>query len=242
MSLKRQAPDTWDEVPTTGQDHLQKKARLDTGSDLAIIDDPYFDMDEELGRFDEAAMLGILQDIDDQMDEPPLSVLRDFQSDSSTTQKFDPKLKFSPVKEGEDLAVIPNNDPPSDDISWDEVAYFKGLSQNDVSPCTSFLAPNTLQSSYRRNSSPSTAWTSSGTMDIAPDFSNMRLKPHKTFFHLSEMLEAKMSTFKYSHETVFELFARVIYSSRENFGHIQYFQFRDLFEESPPFLSGALSA
>jgi hypothetical protein len=67
------------------------------------------------------------------------------------------------------------------------------------------------------------------------------LKPFKTFFHFGEMLGAKATMFCNSPDAVFELFTRVVYSARENFGHRQYFQFRDLFKETPPFLSGALA-
>lgn len=68
----------------------------------------------------------------------------------------------------------------------------------------------------------------------------MPLKPHKTFFHVKEMLEAKQQMFRNQPDAVFELFARVVYSSRVNFYRKQYFQFRDLFKEPPPYLSGAL--
>lgn len=68
----------------------------------------------------------------------------------------------------------------------------------------------------------------------------MTFKAFKTFFHLNEMLDAKVQMFKHQPEMVFDLFARVLYSSRENFVKKQYFQFRDLFKETPPYLSGAL--
>ncbi|KAJ0152544.1 Transcription factor gsfR2 [Fusarium oxysporum f. sp. albedinis] len=50
------------------------------------------------------------------------------------------------------------------------------------------------------------------------------LKPFKTFFDLQELVDAKTQMFRNQPDVTFELFARVIYSSRENFykKHITY--------------------
>jgi hypothetical protein len=68
------------------------------------------------------------------------------------------------------------------------------------------------------------------------------LNPFKTFFHTEEMLAAKVELYGQQHEIVFDWFARVIHSTRQNFERKQYFQFRDLFKEASPYLSGALQA
>lgn len=65
-------------------------------------------------------------------------------------------------------------------------------------------------------------------------------KPYRTFFHLDEMMQGKLKMYKNQPSVIFEWYARVLYSSRENFYQKQYFQFRDLFKETPPYLSGAL--
>lgn len=241
MSSKRQAPELGDDVLPASQARPRKTPRLDTEEPPSNMNNLYFDFSGDQDILDDAVINELLANVDNPVDETPLSVLRDFQSVSSNTETFDPRLKFSPVKDGEEEALVPDNEPPSQNVNWDEVIELKEQTQTDTSPYASFAGPNTLHSSCMPQLVPSTAGTSSNTVDAAHTFSGMRLKPFKTFFHLSEMLEAKISTFKHSHNTVFELFARVIYSSRENFGHVQYFQFRDLFEESPPFLSGAIS-
>ncbi|KAM0439626.1 hypothetical protein ACHAPT_000718 [Fusarium lateritium] len=66
------------------------------------------------------------------------------------------------------------------------------------------------------------------------------MKPYKTFVDVQEMLNAKEQMFKNQVNATFELFARVVYSSRENFQKKQYFQFRSLLKEQPPYINGTL--
>lgn len=66
------------------------------------------------------------------------------------------------------------------------------------------------------------------------------LKPFKTFLHIKDLVDTKAQMFSNSHTAHFELFTRVLYSSRENFTHKQFFQFRDLLKETPPYLNGTL--
>lgn len=68
----------------------------------------------------------------------------------------------------------------------------------------------------------------------------MSLRPFKTFFDIQEMLGAKRELYKNQPNVVFELVARVVYSSRENFHRKQYFQFGSLLKNSPPYISGTL--
>lgn len=68
------------------------------------------------------------------------------------------------------------------------------------------------------------------------------LKPFKTFFDLQELVDAKTQMFRNQPDITFELFARVIYSSRENFYKKQYFRFQSLLKNSPPHINGALLA
>ncbi|UZP37458.1 hypothetical protein NXS19_005274 [Fusarium pseudograminearum] len=57
---------------------------------------------------------------------------------------------------------------------------------------------------------------------------------------LPNLDHAKTQIFRNQPEIIFELFARVVYSSRENFHKKQYFRFRSLLKECPPYLNGAL--
>lgn len=54
------------------------------------------------------------------------------------------------------------------------------------------------------------------------------------------MLEAKEIMYKNQHNAIFELFARVVYTRRDNFERKQLFRLRDLFKISPPYLPGVL--
>jgi hypothetical protein len=66
------------------------------------------------------------------------------------------------------------------------------------------------------------------------------LKPFKTFFNIEELLDAKAKMYRNQPEVVFELFARVVSSSRENFHKKQYFRFQSLLKDCPPHINGAL--
>lgn len=71
---------------------------------------------------------------------------------------------------------------------------------------------------------------------------NVLLKPFKTFFDLQELVDTKTQMFRNQPDITFELFARVIYSSRENFYKKQYFRFQSLLKNGPPYINGALLA
>ncbi|KAI9151868.1 hypothetical protein HJFPF1_09080 [Paramyrothecium foliicola] len=66
------------------------------------------------------------------------------------------------------------------------------------------------------------------------------LDPSTTFFHTPKLLLAKRQVQEQQPAATFEWYACVIHTTRENFAHKQYFQFRDLFEEAGPYLSGVL--
>ncbi|TLS25272.1 hypothetical protein PpBr36_07091 [Pyricularia pennisetigena] len=59
-------------------------------------------------------------------------------------------------------------------------------------------------------------------------------------FRIGELLNQGSRCFRNEQRAVFELFARVTYSSRENHARVQHFQFADLDKDYPPFLSGTM--
>lgn len=77
-----------------------------------------------------------------------------------------------------------------------------------------------------------------GSSDL--DIGQVLMRPYRTFVDVQEMLDAKEHMFKNQDKAVFELFARVVYSNRENFQKKQYFQFRSLLKERPPYINGTL--
>ena len=240
MSHKRLAPEPYDEESfRVSRAPPFKIPRLDSFEEqslsFAASQSLYADAisDEMLGD------LGL--GLDNMLEEPPLSVLQDFYSDGSCRETFDPNLKFSPSKDGKEEITSVDNEPPFEDIDWGEIVDFEEHLQDDASPDTSIPGPSALKSSQIADSSSTTAFTTFTPTGVGPGLDVLRLRPYKTFFHLSKMLEAKMSTFRHSDNTIFELFGRVTYASRESSSHVQHFQFRDPFEELPPFLTGLLS-
>lgn len=128
-----------------------------------------------------------------------------------------------------------------EDIDWD--AVFDRAAQmrldNGLSQPSSVGAENSTASAQgRRHLAPALSRASApSTVVLGKD---LRLRPYKTFFQIEEMLEAKAELYQNQPEMTLELFARVLYSSRENFIRRQYFQFCNLLTEGPPYLCGAL--
>lgn len=180
-------------------------------------------------------------------EEPPSSILRLFEDDSMCAELFDANLQYSsPCTSGTAVECNENFDVLSvDSINWDEVfkcengrlecSEHKKTTQPSE-PCDPGVekclptSVDSISSSYV----PPSSWTA------APLLQCMMLKPFRTCFHVDEIVKAKSSMFRNQDNAVFELFARVVYSSRDNFFRKQYFQFSDLFIETPPYLTGVL--
>ncbi|KAK5994978.1 hypothetical protein PT974_03368 [Cladobotryum mycophilum] len=205
-----------------------------------IVDDPLF-----LGSSDRA-IHDILRtaSFEHNFQPPPSSVLRAHGSESRSAEEFDPTLQYSSPESSTLSAPSRNESLLDQEVDWRGVQEkVKNIPRN--SSLASFPAAQMTSTGIARkapqtpaSSKPellTTTWVSKG-------FRDMRLADCKTFFHIKEMLQTKIDMFQNQAEVTFELFARVMYSSRENFHHKQYFQFRDLFKEAPPYLAGVLSA
>lgn len=180
--------------------------------------------------------------------QPPYSVIRAFDCRSRSADVYDPQLQHLSPGELSNAEGLDINDLLLDeDVDWDFIHEHSCKTPTKLSAIDSRQTsnPNLVadkevpesKSLGLKAATPKTSKPSNPT----PAGGDLMLKPFKTFFQLSEMLEAKQQIFKNQTKVVFELFARVIYSSRENFQHKQYFQFRDLLKESPPYLNGTLS-
>lgn len=170
---------------------------------------------------------------------PPSSVLRelDNESASNSTVDFDSALQHSPFP-SKSLITAPYDELPSTnqtDVIWDQVR------QHNASNRTVTTSPLTAEVKQP----PSKKRGHIATQNHAPTNGNfvdgMMLKPGKFWFHFHEMLEAMESTYHNQPNVSFELFARVVYSTRENFEKKQYFWIRDLFKVQPPYISGVLA-
>lgn len=173
--------------------------------------------------------------------EPPTSVPRALHRSSRSTEDFDPNLQHSPVSASSPGKHLTTDEQGLEyEVDWNPVHQFSHQTAKDPSrDGSSATHRSQIQNSPLQSTSLATL-RSSNTESANHGLGDLMLKPSQTFFHVGEMLEAKASMFHNSPDFVFQLFARVLCSRRENFGHKQYFQFRDLFKESPPFLNGVL--
>ncbi|KAK7415194.1 hypothetical protein QQX98_006040 [Neonectria punicea] len=240
-------PDQYDD-PELEQilDHLDED--LTTGTSQGFTNQHDTEGTFCLDDFDDAAMAELLEDSAEKADQiPPSSMVRACDRDSRSAEEFDPDLQHSPLCSSSSLAVRTKDDMLlNQDTDWSHVHECAQKMPKTISPVGS-QESRTLQSvgddkpTQSAFQSPTLRSSATSKPDSPKQFpTQMLLKAHKTFFHIQEMLDAKVEMFKNQPEAVFELFARVVYSSRENFHHKQYFQFRSLLKECPPYLNGAL--
>lgn len=196
-----------------------------------------------MGSIDDEALHGLMDEIFEmETGEPPSSVLRAMDRSSRSADEFDPKLQYSPVSIDSSKKHSTKGEQELDyEVDWSPIRQFSRQSTKNASQDGSGAGhQGRVKNSQTEGTSPSTL-RSLNTVPVNHLPGSLMLRPHRTFLHISKMLETKASMFRHSDDVVFELFARVLYSRRENFGHIQYFQFGNMFKESSPFLYGALS-
>ena len=184
--------------------------------------------------------------------QPPSSVIRDHNRVSPSPEEFDPALQYSPpdINEHSPAAhTTLEEDPLDESVDWDQVMRNVEPSAKTISSFASSFAAASSRSAqkyYVQNTIESTTVkvpprpTTSVPQHVTPSKA-MLLRPFKTFFKIQDMLDQKASLFKNQPGAIFELFARVSYTSRNRTGCSQYFQLCDLSSQGPPFLSGALT-
>lgn len=190
---------------------------------------------------------------------PPSSVIRNLDRTSRSCEDFDPNLQHSSPDSSELASTQPfhdEGDQLGEDVDWDQVMQdVKPLGQNIASFATGSSqtllesAPGKISHSSNpnmpwlatRNFMPiSTPNSSHNASSTGSPTSGLLLRLFKTFFKVKDLLSHKAELFKNQPRAVFELFARIVYTSRDRSGRKQYFQLRDLFAQSPPYLSGTL--
>ncbi|KAF7544460.1 hypothetical protein G7046_g9783 [Stylonectria norvegica] len=175
---------------------------------------------------------------------PPSSVIRCHERSSRSRDEFDADLQHSSPRPNAAITAISVEDQLLDhDVDWELITEHGQAPPQSTCAITS-QATHTLHDISSTRSQVTVANLQPKTLveANAPDYSMIRmvLRPYKTFFHIQGMLDTKSQIYRNQPEAIFELFARIIYSSRENFAHKQLFQFRDLFKETPPYLNGTL--
>lgn len=179
---------------------------------------------------------------------PPSSVVRAFDVESRLAEDFDPSLQFSSPQTITSRTTVDSSVsvPSTETVDWDcihpQIPTPKKGRSSDSSHHKSTERLNAPLHSHEDQSSPTPirpAPTQKSSWTPTPTNTSI-FNPSRTCFRLSEIMEVNAATIQRQPHAVYNVFARVIYSSRENFFRKQHFQLRDLFTEAPPYLTGAL--
>ncbi|KAL2876967.1 hypothetical protein SGCOL_007798, partial [Colletotrichum sp. CLE4] len=211
-----------------------------------IVEDDY-----DLEGFDEEELIKLLEDTEDKPPGlAPTSVIHKTDCDSRSASSFDYKLQFSET-DTSTSAISPKADPAEpnlldEDVDWDLVTECAATAA-DSSPNQKF------GSSIESNPKEAQKECPSPAPFVRPPFPDkMRDRSvvvglssammMRTCFRIGELLNAQAKCSREKQDVFFELFARVIYSSREKVARVQHLQLRDLFTERQPFLSGVFKS
>ncbi|EFZ02572.1 hypothetical protein X797_000495 [Metarhizium robertsii] len=195
---------------------------------------------------DDAALQTLLEESTGEIvgENPPSSVVRAFDVESRSAEDYDPDLQFSSPQTSDSSGTIGScaSIQSTDTVDWEDIRQQASRSQQAASRASYFeqtpdpratLKPSKGLSPQSSGLMPQATWTAVAV--------NMRMfNPSRTCFRLTEITESKAAMMQRQPHAVYNVFARVLYSSRENFFRRQYFQLRDLLSESPPYLTGAL--
>lgn len=192
---------------------------------------------------------------------PPSSVIRAVEG-SFTPERFDPSLRRStPRSSPKSCSVIENDqfgNPENlvdENIDWNEVVQHLPSGPKDRNTSQSLQAfTNTSQllekaMEWMESRSISPAKYQPLTRPAFPcplrnkspveGISNSNVL--MTCFRVGSVFQEVAHCLRADQEVTFELFARVSYTSREKALRIQHFQFVDLYEDQPPYVSGLLT-
>ncbi|KAK8919568.1 hypothetical protein VCV18_008394 [Metarhizium anisopliae] len=195
---------------------------------------------------DDAALQTLLEESTGEIvgENPPSSVVRAFDIESRSAEDYDPDLQFSSPQTSDSSGTIGScaSIQSTDTVDWEGIRQQASRSQQAASRASYFEQtpdpgatpkPSKGLSPQSSGLMPQATWTAVAV--------NMRMfNPSRTCFRLTEITESKAAMMQRQPHAVYNVFARVLYSSRENFFRRQYFQLRDLLSESPPYLTGAL--
>jgi len=200
---------------------------------------------------------------------PPSSVIKDMDSDSAA-EVFDPNLqRSSPASASGQEKTRPwtETNPGSEDLlesdfEWDEIiSSVPDLTQNTSKDTSSETKSDIKPQSIKQE----TLALDVATVRHTPPKPPPRPKPFirspfprlvrnkspvtgisnnsmlRTCFRVGEMVNEGARCLRNGQDVVFELYARVRYSSREIMSRVQHFQFVDLFKDQRPYPTGTLT-
>lgn len=190
---------------------------------------------------DEEEMIQLLENTDVSPSRiPPSSVIQKLDHDSRSATSFDSELQFSsPGKSNYETteAAFAEPDLLDEEVDWDLVAAYatKATSSLKANPVPSDARTPNKQSSQVPIVRPPFP-VKVKDRSVVVGFSSKTMM--RTCFRIGELLNTSAKCAREKQDVFLELFARVIYSSRENAARVQHFQLRDLFTDRQPFLSG----
>ncbi|KXH42747.1 hypothetical protein CNYM01_03770 [Colletotrichum nymphaeae SA-01] len=202
--------------------------------------------DYGLEGVDEEEMAQLLEDTGDEPPGfPPPSVIQKIDCDSRSASSFDSKLQFSEPDTNTSEASNTDLTEPDlldEDVDWELVIKCAATAAG-ASP------DREARMSIRGNTKVSLKEHSRPAPLVRPPFPDkMRDRSvvvglssttmMRTCFRVGELLNTQAKCSREKQDVFFELFARVVYSNRENVAKVQHVQLRDLFTDRQPFLSG----
>ncbi|KAH6663581.1 hypothetical protein F5X68DRAFT_218080 [Plectosphaerella plurivora] len=175
---------------------------------------------------------------------PPSTDVRNVEGSSRDCNSFDPALQFSPATTtpvSKTSAPSPEEELLDEDVDWDEVlsildkagpkSHTSSLGTLDDRSATE---PSPIQRPFVRPPVPAKL----NDRPVVPGLSSSVVL--RVCFRIGELLSLNAVSQRSGQRTIFELFARVTYSTRESLSRTQHFQFMDLFTDRQPFPAGIL--
>lgn len=197
---------------------------------------------------------------------PPSSVLNLWDRDSRSADVYDENLQHSPPQPAADLydgteqnhKATGKDDLLDEDVDWDTVYAISASIPKDTSlagslereePCHEDLVPAheqqlpydggedgfQLLTPFQRSQFPEKVHDRSVIRGLSSEV------VLRTCFRIEELLEQAAHCYNHHQEVVFELYAKVKYSNREELARKQYLVLVDLFEDKKPCLLSTLS-
>lgn len=193
---------------------------------------------------------------------PPSSVMQDWDRDSRSREEYDPTLQHSSRQPSPEVETASQAEETSDldpeaadlldnDVDWDAVySIVKDLPRDPSLVGSEKIRQSMLPTKIHQD--PATTSDSLQVNEVAlqpftrPPFpEKVSDEPSipgasdntvlRTCFRIGHMISLA------SQNAVFDFFARVMYSARENLAIKQHFQFADLFKDQHPYPSGTLT-
>ncbi|KAI1482095.1 hypothetical protein F4774DRAFT_328921 [Daldinia eschscholtzii] len=235
-----------------------KAYNLDTDTCEDVQDE--YPLDDDLMEEDMAYLLETTLDSVQEAHMPPPSVTQAWDCDSRSAVEYDPTLQYSSPEEPSapqmvDIAESSDSnqdDLLDEDVDWNVVYTMTSTIPNNASSTYLRDAAHTCQANEVDERGAHIADTVPLKPFVRPPFPEKvrdrsavsELSPRtvlRTCFRVGEMVNQAVYCLNHRQDVIFELFARVTYSSRESLQRNQHFQFIDLFKDQLPYPVGVLS-